>query len=256
MVKIGLVQAPFWENFSENLRATAEWAKQAKTQGCTVVCFPEANLTGYSPKEAAQYARTKAELAPLSALAKELDLDILAGFMERDGSAYYLTHGLFRPDGSRFFYRKTHLGLREAEVFTPGNSLEIFPLTCGISIGFQPCVELHFPEITQALSRRGAQIIFSPHASPAAAGSREEMWIRLLPARSYDGRVYMACCNLWDGSRFGGGCMAADSRGETVAACFENAPALLTFNFDPALTDRLRGDPLRYFPGRSRPELY
>lgn len=256
MVKFGLVQAAAAVDPGENLGTLAEWAEKAKDQGCAAVCFPEAFLTGYFPKEAARYAIGAEELAPVLALAKELDIDILAGFMERRDGGFSLTQGLFRPDGQAFFYRKTHLGLREAEIFTPGDALPVFPLTCGVLMGFQPCVELHFPEITQTLSLKGARIVFAPHAVPAAAGSREEMWTKLLPARSYDSRVYMACCNLWDGGTFAGGCMATDPRGDTLAACFDDAPALVTFDFDPDMAESLHADPRRYFPGRRRPELY
>ena len=245
MVRIGLVHAAAG-GFPELTRRVLE----ARMRGCHAVCFPEAFLTGYFPKEAPLHALTREALQPVSRLAAETGVDILTGFLEEDRGNFYITQGLFRPDGQQFFYRKTHLGLREAETITPGEDLPVFPLSCGVGVGIALCVELHFPEIARTLAEKGALLILSPHAVPQKAGSREAIWSRLLPARSYDNRVYMACCNLW------GGCMATDPRGDTVLSCFDADIPLAVFDLDPELAEALRADAFRYFPPRRRPELY
>ena len=187
-------------------------------------------------------------------------MDLLVGFMEQEEHQYFLTHGIWRANGTADFYRKTHLGARESEIFCPGDGLEVFSLSCGLRIGFQICVETHFPEITQTYSLRGTEVIFAPHASPLSAEKRRELWEKYIPARSYDNRVYMACCNLLDPVRFGGGCMATDPRGEVIASSFEHRPGLLCFDAD---SERIRtyhrcdsGRNHHYYPGRRRPELY
>ncbi|MDO4741605.1 MAG: nitrilase-related carbon-nitrogen hydrolase, partial [Eubacteriales bacterium] len=199
-------------------------------------------------------------LARLGDQAKALGVDLLAGFMERDGDMLYLTHSLFRADGARFDYRKTHLGENEGRVFAAGDRLRVFPLSCGLLCGLELCVETHFPEITQTLSLMGAQVVFAPHAVPGAPEKRRALWQTYIPARAYDNRVYVACCNHADGGRFGGGCCAADPRGGVVAECYAPQPALTVFDADPALINSFRsgsGDiRLRYYPARRRPELY
>ena len=261
MVKIGLVQAGAVRDAEANLETLRQFARQAKAQGCAALCFPEAFLTGYFPEEAALLSLDADApiLAQTAAAARETGIDLLVGFMERSAGACYLTQGIFRPDGTRSFYRKTHLGQKEQRFFAPGDALPVYPLSCGITIGIQMCVELHFPEITQTLSLRGAQVIFAPHAIPRAAGPRQALWNKLLPARSYDNRVYMACCNQWDPQRFGGGCMVTDPRGEILAACFDEESALLTAEIDVDALNRYHQEgPLsaRYYPERRRPELY
>lgn len=260
MIRIGLVQMASSLNAEENLEALIRLAGQAAQEGCAAVCFPEAALTGYAPERAASLSLERGDplLDRLSACAKEKGLDILAGYMEKSGGACHLTHGVFRPDGTRHAYRKTHLGEREAQFFTPGESLDVFPLSCGLHAGFQLCVELHFPEITQTLSLKGAQIVFAPHAAPGTPEKRRALWQTYVPARAYDNRVYVACCNQADGARFGGGCYAVNPKGEVVADCF--SPGLSVFEVDRQLPARYRapgGDiRSRYYPKLRRPHLY
>lgn len=261
-MKLGLVQAPAGRDPLANLQTLTDFAAQAAREGCQVVCFPECFLTGYAPESARELA-----LAPDSPLlarvveaAAALGIDILAGFMERSGDMFYITQGLFRRDGTRDHYRKTHLGLREGTVFAPGQELKVLSLTGGTKIGIALCVETHYPEITQTLALRGAGVIFAPHAVPRKAGPREAVWRKYIPARSYDSRVFLACCNLWDGESFGGGCLVTDPRGGTAAACFREEAALLTCRVDPRESEAYR-DPenpcsRHYFPARRRRELY
>ena len=262
MITLGLAQASAGPDPQDNFDRIAQLAAQAKEAGCAALCFPEASLTGYFPEEAHTLALSRDHqlLSRLSALAQAQQMDLLVGFMEREDDRLFLTHGLWRPDGSTHFYRKTHLGQREQTVFTPGDTLEVFPLSCGLTAAIQLCVETHFPEITQTYSLRGAQVIFAPHASPVSAEKRRRIWQTYIPARSYDNRVYLACCNQWDTDRFGGGCMAADPGGAVIAALFEPNPGLLCFRVDP---DRVRSyhregadKNHHYYPGRRRPELY
>lgn len=287
MITLGLIQAPSTLDLDENIDTIRHFIIEAKRQDCRALCFPEAFLTGYVPGKApaddssrkaqsgfsteADNSSTKAlsnlaitvddpAIKTVSALAIENDMDLLAGFMEKSGDQFFLTHGIFTADGRREFYRKTHLGQKEQMIFTPGDKLEVFHLSCNLTIGIQLCVETHFPEITQTLSLMGAEVIFAPHAVPRAAGDRHKIWSRFIPARSYDNRVYMACCNQWDISRFGGGCMVTDPRGELIAACQDDGPSLLTFQTDPEEVRRYHQEnsrmSCRYYPARRRPELY
>lgn len=262
MVTLGLVQASACPCVTDNFNTIRQYVSQAQNTGCTAICFPEAFLTGYAPEEAAQRSlrRDAAIMKELADLAQAQQVDLLIGFMEQADDRYFLTQGVWRAEGTADFYRKTHLGTRESEIFSSGDALEVFSLSCGLRIGFQLCVETHFPEITQTYSLEGAEVIFAPHASPLAAEKRRELWEKYIPARSYDNRAYMACCNLWDSDRFGGGCMVTDPRGEVIASSFENSPGLLCFDVDRAHIGayhrRDSGRNHHYYPGRRRPELY
>lgn len=262
MTKIGLIQASSVMDINANLISVRAFAAQAQQMGCEVVCFPECFLTGYSPEYAFDRAiKPDSEiLQKVSATAREFGIDLLVGYMEHCDDFYYIAHSLFRSDGTRAVYRKSHLGQKEQKYFTAGDRLEVFSLSNGMRVGLQICVETHYPDITQTLALKGAEIIFAPHAVPQVAGDREKIWNKYIPARSYDNRVYYACCNLWDGERFGGGCLVTDPRGDCVAACFDSKPQLLVCDIDLRLAAyyRIPGDKhaTQYYPAKRRKELY
>lgn len=262
MYTFGLISAASTASVEENLHTLEQYARQAKELGCSALCFPECFLTGYLPKEAAVHSISVTDdkdmlarpLETIRSLAMELSMDLLVGFMEckkAEIPEYYITHGIFLSDGSIRYYHKSHLGTREAAVFTPGNALDVFTLSCGIKIGMQICVETHFNDITQTLSLKGAQLIFAPHAVPRAAGDRNKLWSRYIPARSYDNGLYMACCNQWDPEKFAGGILVTDARGEVLVSDFEDAPSMAIFSMDPESISRKH-----YFPNKRRTELY
>lgn len=262
MIRIGMVQAPSLPEPSRNMDTLRTFAARGQREGCDVLCFPECFLTGYVPEHAAALALSAdcPTLQSVSNIAKEFAVDLLVGYMERQDDRFFISHGIFLRDGSRAFYRKTHLGEKEQRFFTPGDRLAVFTLSGGEKIGLQLCVETHFPEISQTLALRGAEIIFAPHAVPRVAGDRESLWRRYIPARSYDNRVYFACCNQWDNERFGGGLLVTDPQGECVAAAFGDAPQLLTCEIHADEVRRLRtkdgGVSPRFFPSRRRKALY
>ena len=262
MVRLGLIQATAGSDINKNLNTIRQFAVEGKAAGCAALCFPEAFLTGYFPEEASELALQKDHplLSQIRELAQSLQMDLLVGFLEKSENRFFLTHGIWRTDGTCHFYRKTHLGQKEQTIFTAGDRLNIFSLSCGLKIGIQLCVETHFPEITQTYSLGGAEVIFAPHVSPMTAERRRKLWAKYIPARSYDNRVYMACCNLWDSTHFGGGCLVTDPSGDTLASSFQNAPGLLLFDVDPQRIHFYHcSDPDKnhhYYPGRRHSELY
>ena len=252
MITLATVQAEAVRDTAANLDKVIRFSEEAAAAKAAAVCFPEAFLTGYFPEDAVSTAISADHtlLDEVKYTAKRLNIDILVGFFERFGDELFITHGVFRPDGKSFLYRKTHLGEKESRIFSAGRSLDLFELSCGIKIGFQLCVETHFPRITETLSLKGAQVIFAPHAVPAAAGSRKTVWGKYIPARSYDNRVYFACCNH-SGEYFGGGCMITAPNGDIIASDFDSSEALVTFDADIGLLSKYRiggSHRFRYYP--------
>ena len=264
MVKCGIVQASSVSDIRGNIEKVRRYVEAAKEKGCEVLGFPEAFLTSYAPKMVEKLAVSMRNeyIKQVSELARQYEMDLLVGFMEKslEEEKYYLTHGIFRSDGKCNFYRKTHLGQREQDLFSAGDHLLVLELACGLKAGIQMCVETHFPEITQKLSLQGAEIVFAPHAVPRVAGSRSTIWSKIIPARSYDNRVYMACCNLWDEEKFGGGCLVMDPVGEVVVSYYEEQEALVCFEVDrEKVSCYHEGNgsmKKRYYPEMRRVDLY
>lgn len=261
MTTFGLVQASSTIDALQNFYTIKQFTSQAKEKNCLALCFPEAFLTGYVPELAADLALSAdcKLLTQISKLAQSEQIDLLVGFMETAHNQFFLTHGIFSADGNCQFYRKTHLGEREKTIFSAGNLLEVFSLSCGCKAGIELCVETHFPEITQILSLKGARIIFAPHAVPRISGNREAIWRKYIPARSYDNRVYMACCNAWDDTKFGGGCFVTGPEGDIIASHFHEKEALLCFQLDLDKIDNYHSHDCslkyRYYPSQRRTDL-
>ena len=253
MFKFGIVSAKSTMDIQNNIETIAHFAQKANELGCTALCFPECFLTGYSREQSGSRAITmdSEPCAQISELAFHWKLDLLVGLMEQEADTLYINHSIFYRNGTLRSYRKTHLGSRESAIFESGDSLRTFPLSCGIHVGFQLCVETHFPEITQTLALRGASVIFAPHAVPITAGNRETIWNKYIPARSYDNRVYMACCNLWDGEHYSGGLLVTAPNGETIISSYKDVPEMVIFEVD---TDK--NWKRHFFPDCRRTELY
>lgn len=262
MHKLAIIQAASVKDFAKNVDTMHRFVKGAQVEGCEAVCFPEAFLTSYAPEDAGTLAieSQSYELQAVSKMAQEENIDILAGFMECDGKTYHITHGVFLKNGECDFYRKTHLGQKEKKFFKAGNELKSFNLSCGLPVGIQLCGETHYHEITQTLVLKGAEVIFAPYAVPKVSGCRSKIWSKYIPARSYDNRVYVACCNLCDGQRFGGGIMVCNPDGEIIEAFFEEKEHLLTFDVNRNLFEKYRSQEgrmsLNFYPVKRRKELY
>ena len=249
-----------------NLRRIAFFAAQARHRGAALACFPECALTGYSPKNAGALALPAdgKECRYLEGLARLHAITLLVGMIERGRGKPYLTQMVFGPRGLIGRYRKTHLGAREREYFAPGDVGPVFH-TPKADIGVELCWDAHFPGLSFALSRKGAEILFVPHAAPQRAGARETIWNRYLPARAYDNRVYLCACNLCgengQGTQFGGGLLIAGPDGEIMAQRYSPTAGMLTATLPADRLNRYRADgdgemESRCFPAFARVELY
>ena len=96
-------------------------------------------------------------------LAKELNLYIVAGLLERDGHLVYNVAALMGPDGTLVGkYRKVTLPDGEIEQgLTPGRDYPVFQTRFG-TLGIMICYDGFFPEVARELTRRGAEVIAWP----------------------------------------------------------------------------------------------
>lgn len=250
-----------------NLRTVESLSRRAAEQKADLVCFPELSVTGYSLTAAPGLAQPLPGPIGdrLCALSRELGLTLLAGLAERrDGGLPFITQLVCLPDGSSARYRKTHTGRREQAVFDRGDSLPVIPSPTA-ALGVLLCADAHHPEAALSLSLRGAELLLVPFASPARSGDRRALWMKFLPARAYDSRVFLGCCNLLGdnglGTVFGGGAMVFGPGGEIVAEDFSGREGLLLARL-PANGLRPFRRPAKtsmrhvYFPAGRRPELY
>lgn len=137
---------------------------EAAEQKVDLVVLPEC-LTYYGRK--LTYADC-AEAIPgpstnyFAKLAKQHDMYIVAGLLERDGHLIYNTAALVGPEGFVGKYRKVTLPRGEIEGgITPGKEYPVFDTRFG-KVGMMICYDGFFPEVARELSNNGAEVIAWP----------------------------------------------------------------------------------------------
>ena len=109
------------------------------------------------------------------ALAKQHNLYIVAGLVERAGDLVYNTAALIGPDGQLVGkYRKAAITNHEVESgIQPGHEYPVFETRFG-RVGLMVCFDGFFPEVARQLSNRGAEVIAWPvwGCNPLLAAAR------------------------------------------------------------------------------------
>jgi predicted amidohydrolase len=108
-------------------------------------------------------------------LAKQHNLYVVAGLVERSGHLLYNVAVLIGPDGAVVGkYRKVALPRSEVEAgICPGRDYPVFDTRFG-KVGMMVCYDGFFPEVARALANRGAEVIAWPvwGCNPLLAAAR------------------------------------------------------------------------------------
>ena len=125
-------------------------------------------------------------------LAKQHDLYIVAGLLERKDNLVYNVAVLIGPKGAVGKYRKVCLPRGEIEGgLTPGSTYPVFKTRFG-KVGMMVCYDGFFPEVARRLSNNGAEVIAWP------------VWgcnPMLGAARACENHVYVVSSTYTDASR-------------------------------------------------------
>jgi N-carbamoylputrescine amidase len=172
----------------------------------------------------------------------------------------YASHLVLTPDGGLGVYRKVHIAPPERGIFTAGDEVPVFS-AAGTRFGVQLCYDAHFPELSAAMTAKGAEVIFIPHASPrGSAAEKHESWMRHLPARAFDNSVFIVAWNQigenCKGLSFPGNAVVVAPSGDVIAKDLSGAEKLFFVDLEAERLDQVRGHEMRYFFPHRRPRLY
>jgi deaminated glutathione amidase len=242
-VRAGVVQLNSTEDLDRNLETADRLVRQAAAQGADVVLLPEKWSILGTPEQMAAGAQ------PLDgqcitwarSAAAELGIDLIAGsIVERvsgrqKGSNTSVHVG---PDGEiRAVYRKIHMFDVEVDgdVYAesaneePGDLAVLSELAGGTALGMTICYDLRFPELYQALSAAGAQVISVPAAFTLA--TTRDHWEVLLRARAIENQSFVLAANQIGahppGHRAGGRSLIADPWGLVLASAPDGEVAVV-----------------------------
>jgi|SRR5690554_656864 len=176
VLNVGLIQQRCSADLQANMQASIAGIRQAVAQGAQLVVLQELHRGLYFCQQEAVDIFDQAETIPgpstdaLGALAKELDVVIVASLFERRAPGlYHNTAVVLERDGSiAGKYRKMHIpddpGFYEKFYFTPGD-MGFEPVHTSVgTLGVLVCWDQWFPEAARLMAMAGAELLIYPTA--------------------------------------------------------------------------------------------
>ncbi len=256
--KVALIQLNGQPEKARNLEAVERLVGEVcAAEGPELVALPEmVTAIGAKRDERLAYAETfpGGEMyGLLRDLARRHGVTLHGGSLLEAGPAgkCFNTSVVFGPDGGELArYRKIHLFdittpsgrvFRESDHFARGREIVTVPVL-GTTMGLSICYDLRFPELYQALAKRGAELIAVPSAFTVETG--RDHWEPLLRARAIETASWIIAATQWgphgeSGRTSYGHAVVIDPWGHVVARRADGE-GWLTAHVDLARTARVR----------------
>lgn len=242
MTTLASVAANFTRDLEQNYALIASLVEEARANGVDFMVLPEAAIGGYLSSlgnHGDTVKTTTRSLPPAISLdGPEIarvqqiigDLVIAIGFCElaSDGETRYNAAAVL--DGNRIYgtYRKVHQPLGEGMSYSAGSDYDVFDTPVG-RVGLQICYDKAFPEAARIMALKGAQIIASLSAWPAARTAtaenlQDDRWTYRFnlfdSARALDNQVFWMASNqsgTFGSLRYVGNAKVVDPGGNVLA---------------------------------------
>ena len=219
-----VVLGDIYKNLTIMERLICEAQKDGK-QNIDLIAFPELFITGYNLRDnyndvAEKIPSNGKAQTGMCKLAKEYNIHITTGIVEKAGKSLFNSAILIGPEGYIGHYRKQFLPnfgpFEEKIFFGEGDKTPVFETPFG-KIGIQICYDIFFPETSMGLAHNGADLILNLSASPTTS---RPLFHRVLPARAIETTCVYAYVNNvgTQGSlTFAGESTIVDPRGKIIA---------------------------------------
>ena len=261
-LKVAAIQTAYGRDMADNIARTADFIRQAASQGAQVILPSELFQGPYFcvEQEEEWFAqahpwRTHPCVIALAPLAAELGVVLPISIFEREGPHYFNSLVMVDADGSLMgLYRKSHIpdgpGYMEKFYFRPGDTgFKVWDTRFG-RVGVGICWDQWYPEAARAMTLMGAEVLLYP----TAIGSEPHdpsldtaaPWRRAMQGHAVSNVIPVVGANRtgfepWagypnGGQQFYGSSFIADHRGDLVAAVgqLEHDIGLLRLNLNEA----------------------
>ncbi len=266
---VALVQQKNTDDRDYNLTNSIKGIREAAANGAKLVVLQELHTGLYFCQSEDVNQFDLAETIPgpstdtLGALAKELNIVIVASLFERRAAGlYHNTAVVLECDGSiAGKYRKMHIpddpGFYEKFYFTPGD-LGFEPIKTSVgTLGVLVCWDQWFPEAARLMATKGAEILIYPTAigwdpnDDADEQARQlDAWVISQRAHAVANGVYVISANRTGfesdptghsaGIQFWGHSFIAGPQGEFLAKASNDEVEVLSATLDLARGENVR----------------
>jgi len=194
MTKVGLVQTVNYENNSKGIEKVSKILKKLGNEETQMVCLPEQWLPNNKIND---YEKA---FLKFKKIAKEYSMTIIPGaFYQEKENKISINSPIIDPKGEIIGKQeKIHPYDYEKDVVEPGIEAKIFNTSC--KFGVMICYDMVFPHVADTLTKKGAQILFSPSR---IVKQGIEPWKMYVQVRSLENRIPIIAPNVQD-TKFGG----------------------------------------------------
>ncbi len=232
-VRIALANVRIPATPEESVLLATSTVAEAGRQGALVVCFPECFIPGYrwpgKPAPSPDRAFLERALSEVTKAAKAAGITVILGTERVTDRGLQIAACVINPDGTiAGWQEKVQLDPSEDSVYPAfGTERRVFtagPLTFGVVI----CHEgWRYPETVRWAARRGAQVVFHPHAHVAEPGSYRPVTFadpantfheKAVLCRAAENTCYFASVNC---ASEGSGTTSAVARPDGTLQCFQ-----------------------------------
>ena len=251
-VRIGLANIRVPSTPAESVELAEAAILEAGRAGAQVLCFPECYVPGYRWPGSSQPRPDPDFLnrawARVAHAASKASLTVILGTEKVTGGGLLISALVISADGAYAGWQdKEQIDPSEESIYVPGEGRRLFqvgPLTFGITI----CHEgWRYPETVRWAARRGAQVVFHPHAHVAQPGSYRPTSFadpantfheKAMLCRAAENTCYFASVNC---ASEGSGTTSAVIRPDGAVQCYQpyGSAGLLVTDIDTTLATGL-----------------
>ncbi|KJZ42506.1 nitrilase family protein [Pseudomonas fluorescens] len=186
-----------------NRTLTERAIRSAASLGAQVVVLPELVQSGYLFADRSEALSSSESidgptLRLWEALARELEIVIVAGFCERlESDRVANSAAMIDAKGLRAVYRKAHLWGAENSIFSAGRTQPPVVDTAFGRIGMMICYDLEFPEWVRLPALAGAELLCAPVNWPDGPRPETERPTEVIrvQANAAVNRMFIAACD-------------------------------------------------------------
>jgi omega-amidase len=200
MVKLGLIQTTSYSSNQNGISKISEILKKLGNQDTEIVCLPEQWLKNNEIKN------FDSEFSDFKKIAKEFSMTIIPGaFYDISKKKALIIAPIIGPEGEIIGKQeKIHPFGYERDTVKPGREAKIFNTAC--KFGVIICYDMVFPNVANIMTKKGAQVLFSPSRIVKRGIIPWQMYVQV---RSLENRIPILAANV-ENQRFGGDSVIVD----------------------------------------------